>query len=151
MKIVKLDDSLGNAYDGFIKNFEHAGFFYSNNYRLILKDIINAEDNYFLLMNDSDEITAALPSFLKLNGETGNVLNSSPYYGSNGGIISGSDKEAEKIELLKAFNNFADENNCITSTIIASPFEENNGFYEMNTGYNYKDERIGQIKILPSG
>jgi hypothetical protein len=149
MKIVKLDDTLITAYDNFVRQIEHAGFFYSNIYRMMLKDFINAEDNYFVLINDSNEISAVLPSFLKKNSASGYVLNSLPFYGSNGGILSLTSNEEDKLQLLKTFINFAEENNCISSTIICSPFEEDNRFYEMNTGYNYKDERIGQLTYLP--
>lgn len=149
MKVVKLESPQGDAYDKFLKQSSETGLFCSNKYRLILKDFLQAEDHYFLLLNDSGKITAALPSFMKENKVSGNVLNSLPFYGSNGGIISESAGHGDKKILLDAFYKYAEDNNCISSVIVTSPFEKDNEFYESNSAYNYKDERIGQITLLP--
>ncbi len=149
MKVIKLTDAMASEYDLFVRKFDHIGVFYSNKYRLMLKEFIKADDNYFILKNEDDEINAVLPAFILRNEEYGSVLNSLPYYGSNGGVLSKAIDDESKKQLITAFDQFAKENNCISTTIITSPFEEHNEFYESVTGYEYKDERIGQITILP--
>jgi hypothetical protein len=51
--------------------------------------------------------------------------------------------------LLDAFYTFAQEEDCASSTLITSPFESDNAFYEEETAYTYRTERIGQITKLP--
>jgi len=76
-------------------------------------------------------------------------MNSLPFYGGNGAIIEHEGRyEAEKM-LLDEFYAFAKKNRCISTTIISSPFEADNEFYEKETDYAYRDERIGQLTKLP--
>ncbi len=149
MKIALLDNPIVSKYEEFIKTFEHGDLFYSNNYRLLLKDTLDAKDFYFILMDESDKILAVMPSFLKERANERNVINSLPFYGSNGGILSSPDDIKSKTLLIDYYYKFALENNCVSSTIITSPHEENFDFYENNSFYSYKDKRIGQISNLP--
>jgi hypothetical protein len=150
MRIEILKDENGKDYDEFLKEDPESLFFASNKYRLLLKEVLNAEDNYFLAINYKNQIIGVLPSFLKRNELYGNVLNSLPFFGSNGGIIEHHGDQETKKALLGAFNRFAIDNNCLASTIILSPFESNKNFYETEFDYTLKDERTGQISDLPT-
>jgi len=149
MKIDILDKKYEEKYEDFLLRSEKSLFFVSNKYRLFLKELLKAKDCYFLAVDDNDNITGALPAFLKENEKHGNVLNSLPFYGSNGGIIEYENNVEVKKTLLNALYDYAKENNCVSTTIITSPFEDNPDFYEENALYNYKDSRIGQLTPLP--
>lgn len=121
----------------------------SNKYRLLLKEYLKAEEYYFIAIDSSNNIRGVLPSFLKSNSNHGNVLNSLPFYGSNGAIIEFAGDFNIRKALLNAFYGLAKEKSCIASTIITSPFETDVNFYEKNSNYMFKDERIGQLTKLP--
>ena len=143
-----MDKKWESKYEDFLMNNEKTLLYVSNKYRKLLKQFLGAKDCYFLAVKNG-EIVGALPAFLKVNSELGNVLNSLPFYGSNGGVIElRGDYYVRKI-LLAEFYSFAKDNKCISATIITSPFEANIEFYEKETNFTYKDVRIGQITQLP--
>lgn len=149
MRIKILDQTLEKQYEEFLLMIPHSLFFASNKLRKFLKKFLGEEDVYFLAVGDDGQIKGALPSFLKKNEDLGNVLNSLPFYGSNGGIIERDESMEVPLQLISAFNKFADENACVSSTIISSPLHPFENFYEAHSLYNLKDSRIGQLTPLP--
>ncbi|MBC7865488.1 MAG: GNAT family N-acetyltransferase [Bacteroidia bacterium] len=148
--IVKvLDSSLEKQYDDYLPGSPETLLFASNKYRKFLKSFLNEEDVYFVALDEQGEIKGVLPAFLKKNNEFGNVLNSLPFYGSNGGIIEFEQNETVRDLLVNEFYKFAEKNNCVSSTIISSPLEPMEEFYERTTSYTCKDSRIGQLTPLP--
>jgi len=147
MNIICLNNKFEESYETFLHKSPQSSFFFSNKYRLLLKKFLKSDDYYFIAL-DGENILGVLPSFLKNNSEYGNILNSLPFYGSNGGIICDNSKPNVKIELLNKFYEVAIDNNCISSTIVTSPFEKYLDFYENNSKYDYKDRRIGQLTKL---
>ncbi|MFX0203447.1 MAG: peptidoglycan bridge formation glycyltransferase FemA/FemB family protein [Candidatus Hodarchaeota archaeon] len=148
MRIEFLGREREAEYDDYLLNNEVTLFYVSNKYRKVLREFLEAEDFYFLAIDDN-QIVGALPAFLRRNKRFGHILNSLPFYGSNGGIIEHQGRHDVKKALLNAFNEFATFHNCIATTIITSPFEADLGFYEKETGFSYRDERIGQVTLLP--
>jgi hypothetical protein len=144
-----LSESFESAYEHFLLRNERTLFYASNKYRKFLKALLEEEDCYFLAFNDSGEIVGSLPALMKRNERYGNVLNSLPFYGSNGGVIEFNKNTEVRIALLNEYYHFAKKNNCLVSTIISSPLEFMEEFYEQQTDYTFKDSRIGQITALP--
>jgi hypothetical protein len=110
-------------------------------------------EDYYLLAMAGGEVVAAIPAFLK-RSEYGNVLNSLPFWGSNGGIIvktslPADEERSVKRSLLRSFYELAEQLKCVLSTIIVSPLEKDKVFYERHARAEFTDERIGQITILP--
>lgn len=152
LEIKLLENSEEEEYNTFLDNSTESMFFHSIPYRNLLKEFLECEP-YFLIARKKDVIIGALPSFLKTNTSYGNILNSLPFFGSNGGFIIDSqlediEKGEIKKELLAKFNELANENDCVLSTIITSPFDKDLGFYENNISYRYKDSRTGQIAVF---
>jgi lipid II:glycine glycyltransferase (peptidoglycan interpeptide bridge formation enzyme) len=90
--------------------------------------------------------------FICYNARYGNILNSLPFYGSNGGIIlSQKMKECKdvKLALLHGFHQLAKEKKALVSTLITNPLENEADFYEAHFHHILRDERIGQITPLP--
>ena len=56
----------------------------------MLIDLLDCEDNYRIVY-ENNKLCGVLP-ILSKNGEFGDVINSLPYFGSNGGIIAKLDK-----------------------------------------------------------
>lgn len=139
-------------YEATLKTDEHALLYGSIKYRNLLRRVVNGED-YYLLAKEGGQTKGVFPTFLKRNPKYGNILNSLPFYGSNGGPICSPDmrnKEEIKRTLLNAFHDLAREKEAILSTFITSPFDNDTGIYEKFASYDYRDARIGQICTLPS-
>ncbi|MGE5329818.1 MAG: peptidoglycan bridge formation glycyltransferase FemA/FemB family protein [Deltaproteobacteria bacterium] len=103
-----------------------------------------------MALDEDDKVLGILPSFLKDNGNFGAVLNSLPFYGSNGGVIEYEGNELVKEQLINAFYALAEGKNCVSATIITSPFEENINFYDEKVCFTFKDNRVGQLTKLPT-
>lgn len=141
--------SFESQYNQFILSNEKTLFFVSNKYRKFLRSLIEKEDFYFLAFDNNGNIVGALPCFINRNKEYGNLLNSGPFYGSNGGIIEFENNSKVRIALINEFYNFAKQNNCVATTIISSPLDPMEEFYEQVTCYTYQDLRIGQLTPFP--
>lgn len=148
MKIEILKENEYKQLDDFLYSIDHSLIYYSSDYKKFLDQFLKEKTIYFIL-KENNRIIALLPAVLKENKNYGNVLNSLPFYGSNGAVISLLPSEELKKILVKRFTEFALEMNCISSTIITSPFEKNIEWYEKNIDYTFKDQRIGQITPLP--
>lgn len=146
MQVVRFEDVNINEYENFVKSDDKNLVYLSAQYKMLLERMLKAESIYFIAV-DNNKIVGILPSFLIRNSKYGSVINSLPFYGSNGGIISSSEEVRDG--LLNAFNNVVKEERCVSSTIITSPFETNLQWYDDNVKYSFIDERIGQITFLP--
>lgn len=136
-------------YTKFLLKDERSLIYYSLKYRDLIKRITESEDIYLIAEKDGD-ILGVLPIFIKTSTKYGNILNSLPFYGSNGGVLVNKELSAMKQNnvkksLIEKFYKLEDEYNCISSTIITSPFESDLDFYEKNCQHKYRDFRIGQI------
>lgn len=146
IKTLNLDTE--DDYRKFLLDAPAAMFNHSLKYRKLLRQVlIDAEDHY-LLAYEAGELTAALPLFIK-QGPLGPVVNSLPFYGSHGGLVSKpNSSEFIKQALLGAFTDFCANRKAICSTLIESPIELDKEIY-INYPADYFDERIGQITTLP--
>jgi hypothetical protein len=147
-----LHEKDADEYEEMLLSIETSMLYASFKYRQFLKHILVNSTPVYLIARQNKEIIGTLPAFICNNEVYGCVLNSLPFYGSNGGILvstKASNPSAVRNELLQAFNALARTRNVAVSTIISSPFDSNIDFYEANTGFTLRDERIGQITTLP--
>jgi hypothetical protein len=147
MKVVRLDDGLINQYELFLKN-NNALIYSSNKYRVLLKSFLQQDDYYFIAIDDHNNILGVLPTFICKNTIHGNVINSLPFYGSNGGILEFDHDINVRNELLRAYDDLAMSTSCVASTIITSPLQDMSDYYEGNYVYDFRDKRIGQISTF---
>jgi lipid II:glycine glycyltransferase (peptidoglycan interpeptide bridge formation enzyme) len=139
MEVKKLEKKYYKRYEAFLLKSNKALFYYSIKYKLFLEELLDVESNYLLVVDKEDTIEAVLP-LMKKEGKFGTVINSLPYYGSNGGIVS-SNKEAYQL-LLNYYYQFSQE--VAGSTYILNPLEEDVEPIE----YDILDKRIGQWTTL---
>ncbi|MCK4526053.1 peptidoglycan bridge formation glycyltransferase FemA/FemB family protein [candidate division WOR-3 bacterium] len=149
ISLLKWEDE--KNYTNMLHNCREAMFYHSIPFRNLLGNFLSCLSckSYYIIAKEDDMVVGAIPTFLKINRH-GNILNSLPFFGSNGGFLvdsrlNNSKKTVIKKELLKEFINFANEKNCIFSTIITSPFDSDFSFYEKNIQYKFKDSRLAQI------
>lgn len=148
-RVELLKPSDEKAWDSFLLEGTSTLLYASIRYRNLLSRFTGAVPFYFVARYDTGGIRGVLPAFMFQNEKHGPVLNSLPFYGSNGGIIEHAGDPKVRQALLAAFNELAAESRCVSSTLITSPFEENVAFYEEETQFTFRDSRIGQVSPLP--
>lgn len=146
-----LDDSTIDAYDSFVRKHEQSLVYHSVAYRNFLKKFLKKSQDFYILGYDNDELVAVLPTFCISNNRY-KVLNSLPFYGSNGGVLIRSDYDAKNIysKILGYLNDFCSQELISAYTVVTSPYEKNFNLYEQYTSYDTLDSRIGQITFLPN-
>ncbi len=152
MKVVikKLNNTCIADYERFLKKSDNSMFYHSNSYRKILKKICSNVEDIYLLAYLDNEIIAALPMFIK-KSRFGNVVNSLPFFGSNGGFISLKNTQKSAFNcLIQEYKKILEKKKIIFSTIIESPLSRNYEKEVLNSlNYTLKDERFSQITKLP--
>jgi hypothetical protein len=152
LAIERLTPRRETDYVELLRSVPGALVFQTLHYRDFLATILENSEDRYLLAVDGDRVVGALPCFLKKNAKHGNVLNSLPFYGSNGGVLvapSCPDAPAVRRALLHAFQDVAKAESVVASTIVSSPLDPQEELYRETTGFNLTDERIGQITPLP--
>jgi len=152
MNIELLTEDREDEYNHFLLKSKDSFLLNTLKYRDLLEWITKAKSMYLVAL-ENNEIIGALPTFLKENKKFGNVLNSLPWYGSNPGIIidpSIKNKDSVKHNLFNVFKYLAEDNKCVTSTMISRPFEN---IWNMFKYYNFRflDSRAGMFTDLPVG
>jgi hypothetical protein len=149
-----LKEDEGVEYDELLGESELALVYASFKYQRFLKRVLRNSEPIYLGAREGGHLVAALPAFVCYNRQYGNVLNSLPFYGSNGGVIVSSrvhDEFEAKQALIRAFHELAQEKKAIVSTLITNPLDEKAAFYEAQFCHTLRDERIGQVTSLPTG
>lgn len=137
--IEKFDPVLELEYENFILNHCEAMMYHSIKYCYFLTSLIGAKPIYIISRRDN-KIEGVLPLMYK-DGKLGRVINSLPYYGSNGSILASTDES--KNLLIEEYNRLVEQKNIAASTIITNPFIKD---FNINSfKKNHLDTRLGQI------
>lgn len=150
-----LDEKDKKQYQRFLEVNHNFLWYTSLEYKLLLENYLNAKSRYILVKKEN-EIVGCLPLMESRNDSFGAVLNSLPFYGSNGGFLIDKNylkKEGTQIMnlLLQSLLSYVKQNNIGAITIITSPFNSySEEFLEENFKFTFSDFRIGQITPLPA-
>ena len=87
-----------SEYDDFLKNAQNRTFYHSRNYIHFLKDMLELNPN-FITARINGKIVGTLPFFSK-KSQSGIVVNSLPFFGSYGGIVSNNQCEKEILSCI---------------------------------------------------
>lgn len=145
-----LERALEPLWRSYVASREGALFYASLEFRDLLLATLRSARPHYLVALQGQQVRGVLPCFLSAAHEGRPVLNSLPYYGSNGGVLSDGDPDVER-RLLEAYLELEAAEGCAASTLISSPFDGERMLYEANIGHTYRDERIGQLTPLPEG
>jgi hypothetical protein len=143
--------------NSFLMNEVATLLYTSNDYISLLQSYLSDILTELWVAKDrtNKRIVGYFPIMFRLNTQYGNVCNSLPFYGSNGGITVSSrltnfEKNEVRQELLNSVLKSIREKECVASTFITSPLDnESNKWLSLNLSYQLKDERIGQLTPLP--
>jgi CelD/BcsL family acetyltransferase involved in cellulose biosynthesis len=139
-------------YDRLLRSLDHSLVYSSLEYRRFLESLLPESESRYLCALQEGQVVGALPAFLHRNRQLGNVLNSLPFFGSNGGVVvspDAGDRLQVQCDLIEAFDRLAREESVVTSTIISNPLNPEAEFYDRFSQATLHDERIGQITPLP--
>lgn len=149
MRVVEMQAGHADGYDALTRRCEPGLFSHSALYRRLLEAYLGDDGHYLLLLDKQERICGALPAFVRHHPRRGSVLNSLPYYGSNGGfLLADPDPESARM-LADAFSELALRLGCVASTLISPPVEQDAGLYEEVLDCGCRDTRIGQLTPLP--
>lgn len=152
LAIERLTSARDDEYVDLLGSIPGSLVFQTLRYRDFLASILDESEDRYLVAVDGGRVVGALPAFLKRNPRHGNVLNSLPFYGSNGGVLVSPlhpDASAVRRALLGAFQEVAREDDVVSSTIVSNPLDPQEELYRELTAHNLADERIGQLTPLP--
>jgi hypothetical protein len=133
------------AYDAYALRRPESLFYVSTRYRGLLCELLGCQDATLVARGADGEIRGVLP-VLWMDGPLGRVVNSLPYYGSNGGVLASDDEAATA--LAAAWNGLAAETGALAATIVANPFAPD---VHPDVTSNLHDERIAQWTCLDDG
>ncbi|MBO9536969.1 GNAT family N-acetyltransferase [Herbaspirillum sp.] len=143
MRIEALTPDFAERYEAFLLARPETLLYQSWRYQNLLIDLLGCRQQSLLALDDNDQLLAVLP-LMSMDGPFGTVLNSLPFYGSNGGLV-GKDPNA-RAGLIDAYTQMAQASGIAAATIIENPLAPDGAD---GASYNITDERIGQLTPLP--
>lgn len=146
MEVKELQPEYENRYMQYILEKEESLLYVSLKYKKLLENLLGDKSHY-LIATDNERIRGVLPLFVHENENTGKVLNSLPFYGSNGGIIA--DSEDVRETLVSSYLEFFKREKCVAATMITAPFMCDYKWYLQKIRPDYVDKRIGQFTLFP--
>ena len=146
--VSELNSDREKSYEELLLKAPMSMLYHSLKYRNFLADILEGARARYLLVYEGGVLVAALPAFVK-NGPYGTVVNSLPFYGSHGSIVSeeGLGQEPKSV-LLDAFKELCREEKAVSATIISNPLACDMDLFDTCPA-SLIDERIGQFTHLP--
>ena len=142
IRIEDLTPHYAERYEEFLLARPETLLFQSWRYQSLLVKILGCRQQGLLALDNAGHIQAALP-LMAMDGPLGTVLNSLPFYGSNGALI-GQDRAA-RAALMVAYRNLVQGPGMAASTLIENPLAPGGAD---GLPYDLTDERIGQLTPL---
>ena len=149
LNLSKLTLEHEDAYEDLLQGCSWAMLYHSLKYRQFLIDFLpsDAEDHY-LLAFDQSTLVGALPCFL-IDGPFGPVLNSLPFFGSHGSILTkGESSPAISKFLIQGLTDLCLQRKVSFSTVIDTPFSNFEVPIKEKIKFQFRDYRIGQVTYL---
>lgn len=134
-------------YEAFVQKYPETLIYASTAYRYLLADYLDAEDQSLVAVSAKGEFLAVLPALLKRSPDHGTVLNSLPFY-SHGAVVGPDALPIVKQALLAAFFDLARRADCVSATLITSPFEKDRDLYSAHAPRECVSEHTGQVTTL---
>lgn len=128
------------AYAQFVAGHPDALISYTLAYRDLLVETLGCQPRYAVALRDA-EVVGVMP-MMSVEGEPGTVLNSLPYFGSNGGPLAG---DAQARDALCAwYSEQAREDGVVAATVVANPLAAN----VADVVHDIVDSRIAHVTAL---
>lgn len=142
--VAPLEAGSESDYTAFLQDLDESLLYYSISYKAFLEDLLHCHGRYWIA-RENGRIAGVLP-ILESDGPYGRVLNSLPYYGSNGGVLATSQSASDA--LWRQFDLFASADGVAAATIVCNPLLPED---PPPIAHDFVDERIGQFTPLTPG
>ena len=157
MKIIieTYQERFRSQYLEFINKNKHFLWYCSLEYKKLLESYMNVSSYYILAFVDN-QVKGCLPLMISEEKYLGSVINSLPYYGSNGSFLLDVELSKEKkFEIAHLIYNYLNEfiksNPIISTTFISNPLDSfSTYFFDKINDEFIVDYRVGQLTPLPS-
>lgn len=119
--VVELGPDGEEAYERFVATHPHGLLYHSLRFRDFLADLLGCEPHYgvaLALGADGDRVEGVLP-VMAAEGPYGTVLNSLPFFGSNGGVLAAT--PAARTALGAWYDRMAGAAGVAAATVVANP------------------------------
>ncbi|MDY6931338.1 MAG: GNAT family N-acetyltransferase [Halobacteriota archaeon] len=132
IKVELFEEGEEYEYSCFLEDCKYSMAQHTLEWRDVVYEMLKDEPYYFVAKRDG-EIVGVLPSFIKENS-LGNVINSIPFAGCYGGVLTKLENDSDRKEVYKALLDvivrYAEEKECILISISTPPFSEDFDLYE---------------------
>jgi hypothetical protein len=142
LHIVPINSLDESKYHDFVLSHQEALLYHSLPYLKMLISMIGGENATLVAVDKSHVIRGVLPIIGK-KGFLGYVLNSLPYYGSNGGLLVEEPMAAKY--LVQAYNQLILSQDVCSATIVSNPLSATSLSEVL---YSAQDHRIGQFTAI---
>ncbi len=142
MQIVELDHDREEVFERYVSESPTALFYHSSRFRDFLVGLLGCEPRYAVAVEGSDVI-GVLP-LMAADGPYGTVLNSLPYFGSNGGVLASHPEAAAA--LMGWYEAELGRADVATGTVIGNPLDPS---ASPIPPHDLEDCRVGHITELP--
>jgi hypothetical protein len=141
-----LSRQLEPAYTAFVERHPAALLYYSLPYRDLIAAHLECDVSYQVAIKD-EQVVAVLP-VMSMKGSFGHVLNSLPFFGSNGGVLAQDDQAAGA--LWRRWAELASDGSVASATVVGNPLV---GDALPPVAFDLTDERLCQFLPLeaPAG
>jgi len=143
VKVLDLTPQWEHDYERFVQSHPAALLYHSLRYRDFLVSMLGCTPRYVLAVLDH-RVVGTFPVMVA-EGPHGVVLNSLPYYGSNGGSLV-SDPSARDV-LSEWYRDEVSDRSVAAATVVANPFDPGAG----EVSHDLVDERLGLVTALGDG
>jgi Acetyltransferase (GNAT) domain len=137
--VVEVGAAGPEAWDAHLRSYDGSLVYASSAFRALLRELLACRDRSLAAV-EGGELRGVLP-LLERDG----VLNSLPYFGSNGGVLADAPEVADA--LISAYRELALGAGTRAATLIENPFAP--GRYD-DLPRTHRDERIAQWTDLPA-
>lgn len=142
-RIARFVDADAPAYAAYVEQHENAMLYHSLPYVQLIAQLTASHSETLLAFDGAGNLAGVLPVLSK-NGPLGRVLNSLPYYGSNGGPLAST--PAAEAALVAAYNTLARSAGVASATMVGNPMA--GPAPRANVAHTMTDYRIGQFTAL---
>jgi hypothetical protein len=150
--VIESLDKVESQYLDFLDKAENVLFFHHPCYLELLGEHLNATP-LILFIEDSEGSSVVMPFLLK-EGSKGKVVNSLPYFGSNGSFICFGTPDSInllKIKALSELEEWCKNEKVISLNIVTNYFDQTEkDWFKEYYRPDYMSERFGQVTKLPA-
>ncbi|HWC12712.1 MAG TPA: GNAT family N-acetyltransferase [Acidimicrobiales bacterium] len=143
MEVLELTPDWEDGYERFVADHPNTLLYYSLRFRDFLVDLLGCTPRYAVAVHGG-HVAGVFPTMVT-EGRYGRVLNSLPYYGSNGGALTTSATAGHA--LVQWYRAEVNEDEMAAATVVANPLDAD----PFPPPHDLVDERIGHVTVFPGG